>query len=513
MSVVKKELARRELATRSLKEYIRYCDHENIGTESEFLFSNFQNILCEHIDAFITAVEKKGSPRLAIFAPPRHGKSEIISRNGPCYILGKHPKWELIAASATDQLASDFGGWVNRRLNSPLHQDLFPDMKLDPNKNSTQRVGTLSGGGYIAVGVGTQVVGKGAHIGIVDDPVAGIAEANSPIERARLYDWYMSNMDSRLSPGGGMLLMHQRWTTDDLAACLLAASKTDKNSSQWVVLSFPAIAIEDEPFRKAGEALFPERWDITKLNRIKADKIANGMQRAWFAMYQQTPYNDTGNFFKKENIKFWKTLPSDLTWLIAADYAVSKNPRGDKTAIVALGVDHAGNVYLGDDYYWGRWETMDIVTKTVSLGKKYDSRQLATENGPINATINPLLQREMAQKGHYMTLEKNIRRGNKMISAHALRGLMEAGNFYFPDTPDCHERIIPNVLRFDDGSDGDDDFVDALTNGAVVIDNVGKPLPPEKPKDEPWRKRGELYSDDIFKKKDKKEIKGLRGQW
>ena len=516
ISPIKKELIRRELATRTLAAYIRYSDL-SIDTPEEFLFSNFQKILCSHMDAFLEAVERKGSPRLAIFAPPRHGKSQIVSREFPSYCLGKHPEWEIIAASATGQLASDFGLWVSNRLNSPLHQDLFPDMKLDPSRNSVQQIRTLRNGGYTSVGVGTQVVGKGAHVGVVDDPVAGIVEANSPVEKAKLYDWYMANMNSRLAPGGGMLLMHQRWTIDDLAACLLAASKTDPNASQWTILSFPAVATEDESFRKAGEALFPERWDLTKLNRIKADLIANGRQRDWFAMYQQSPYVDGGSFFKKENIKHWKTLPEDLTWLIAGDFAVTKNPRGDKTAIVALGVDWQGNVYMADDYFWGRIDSLEIAKKTIEMAKdkRHESRQLATESGPIQAALAPIFQREMELQKHYITFDKTVRRGSKVVVAHALRGLMEAGKFFLPDTPDCHERVVPNLLRFDDGADGDDDMVDAIVNGAICIENVGKPLPPKKEEPPSWRERGKVYMDDVYKKKGKSEkgISKLRGTW
>ncbi len=452
-----------------------------------------------------------------VFAPPRSGKSEVISRNFPAYVLGKHPDWEIIAASATDGLAKDFGLWVSNRLNSPKYRDTFTEFEPDPSRNSTMNVRTTKNGGYSALGVGTQVVGKGCMIGIVDDPVAGIQQALSEVEREALFSWYMANMQSRLAPGGGILLMHQRWHPDDLAARLISASKKDVNASKWTVLSYPALAVEDDadPLkRKAGEALVPSRWPREALVRIKADLMANGRSRDWFAMYQQTPIIEGGAFFKKDTIKFWRELPEDLTYLVCADYAVTKSNRGDKTAIFCLGVDHSGNVYVMDTYYWGRWDSLDIVRYTISLAKKYNARVLATETGPIQSTLNPIFDREMSDEDYYLTIDKKARRSSKMVVAHALRGIMEAGKWYFPDQPTVQEELIPNLLSFSDDTDGDDDAVDALSLGALCIENIGRPLPPIAPKPK-WRDPSKIYMDDVFQKRQGKKpaIKGLRGDW
>lgn len=510
MNPIKAELARRELARRDLGSYIRHLD-------DGFIFDPFQTQLCEHLDAFLEACERGGSPRLMIFAPPRSGKSEIVSRNFPTYALGKHPDWEIIAASATDGLARDFGLWVSNRLNGDAYRDLFHEFSPDPSRNSTTNVRTLLNGGYTALGVGTQVVGKGAHVAICDDPVAGIQEALSEVEREKLFSWYMANLQSRMAPGGGILLMHQRWHTDDLAARLIAGSKKDENASKWTVLSYPALATEDgvDPLkRKAGEPLVPSRWPREALIRIKADYFANGRARDWFAMYQQTPIVDGGAFFKKDHLRFYKTAPADLTYLVCADYAVTRSTRGDKTAIFALGVDHMGDVYVMPDYWWGRWESLEIVEKTVTLAKKHGARQLATESGPIQSALNPIFQREMEAQGHYITMEKNVRKASKIVVAHALRALMEAGKFYLPDQPAVHEELVPNLLSFSDSDDGDDDAVDALSTGALVIESIGRPLPPTPPAPK-WRTdNSAIYGADVFKtKKREPKITPLTGRW
>jgi len=39
--------------------------------------------------------------RLMVFMPPQHGKSELVSRRFPAFLLGKKPNLRLIAASHT----------------------------------------------------------------------------------------------------------------------------------------------------------------------------------------------------------------------------------------------------------------------------------------------------------------------------------------------------------------------------------------------------------------------------
>ena len=45
--------------------------------------------------------------RLMVFMPPQHGKSELVSRRFPAYMLGHNPDLRLIAASHTHELRPD----------------------------------------------------------------------------------------------------------------------------------------------------------------------------------------------------------------------------------------------------------------------------------------------------------------------------------------------------------------------------------------------------------------------
>ena len=57
-------------------------------TKLDFRMGWFHVELCRLLEEFLSDVIAKRSPRLMLFAPPQHGKSELISRRFPAYALG-----------------------------------------------------------------------------------------------------------------------------------------------------------------------------------------------------------------------------------------------------------------------------------------------------------------------------------------------------------------------------------------------------------------------------------------
>jgi hypothetical protein len=111
---------------------------------------------------------------------------------------------------------------------------------------------------------------------LIDDPIKDRAEADSETVRKALHEWYGAVAYTRLMPGGAIIIIQTRWHEDDLAGWLLR----DHATENWDVLRLPAIAEQDDEFRKQGEALWPERFPLPELERIRA--AIGG--RAWASM-------------------------------------------------------------------------------------------------------------------------------------------------------------------------------------------------------------------------------------
>lgn len=243
-----------------------------------------------------------------VFMPPQHGKSELVSRQLPAYILGKDPKAKIIVASYSASLSSSFNRDCQRIIDSPAYAQVFPDTKL-----SSSNVVTMAGnwlrnseifevvgqGGFLkSVGVGGSLTGTPADYAIIDDPVKDSIEAMSPTYQQRNWDWYNDVFYTRIHNDTRILITQTRWDVNDLSGKLLDRME-ESGGEQWTVLCIPAVKIADgdpEDPRNMGDALWPARHSLEKLHQIRNQSI-----RTFEALYQQNPKpTQAGGEFYKE---------------------------------------------------------------------------------------------------------------------------------------------------------------------------------------------------------------------
>src|SRR5438876_11201146 len=98
---------------------------------------------------------------------------------------------------------------------------MFPFTKPRP-ANSVAEWETAAGGGLRAVGAGAGIAGYGAGLAIIDDPVKNRAEAESKTLRDKTWEWFKSDIYTRLEPGASIVLIQTRWHEDDLSGRLLS---------------------------------------------------------------------------------------------------------------------------------------------------------------------------------------------------------------------------------------------------------------------------------------------------
>jgi hypothetical protein len=405
--------------------------------------------------------------------------SELVSRALPALYLGRNPHHEVISAAATGELADEFGLFVRNALNDPLFHDLFPRCQLDDSSNAVSRLTTRLRGGYRGLGVNMQIVGRGAHLLILDDPVSGRAAAYSELERTKLYAWYRTNARTRVAPGGGILVMHQRWHVNDLAGTLLAQAAADKDADQWEVLAFPAIAEDstnDGLDRNPGQVLVPERWPLPALRSLRAGMT----DEEWLALFQQRPVRESGGFFKAEWLQYHSEIPKNVYWYIGADFAGTANTHSNRTALLPYAISETGDMYLAPDFVLERMEIPDAVDKLVELIVKYKPRFVAGEKGTLQNVVNVLLKPILRKRRIYGTSIREVTRSSgKHIVAATFQARMQHRQVWLPSTQPVRSLVVPSLLNFIAGADNDDDdFIDASANLCCELDTETTPAPP-----------------------------------
>lgn len=261
----------------------------------------FHRVIAEHCQMLLEGKIKN----LMVFVPPQHGKSEIISRNFPAWALGRDPDLKIASCSYAADLSEQFSRSVQRIIESPEYQEIFPDTYLstslkaknDPrtyikNVDFFETVGHR--GFFKAVGVGGPLTGTPVDIAIIDDPVKDAAEAYSLTYRQKVWEWYNTVLTTRLHNHSRQLFIMTRWHEDDLAGRILKAE-----ADEWKVLAIPAICEKENDGglsnRKVGEALWASHHSVQKLIKQK-----NRSPREFSALYQQHPVIEGGNIVKRD---------------------------------------------------------------------------------------------------------------------------------------------------------------------------------------------------------------------
>lgn len=429
-------------------------------------------LIARHLEA----VERGEIRRLMITMPPRHGKSMLASEFFPAWYLGRNPDHYIVTATYGQDLADDFGRKVKRQIEDASFQAIFPGVSLAGDSRASSRFNvegssggfehaTTQRGAFYAVGVGGPLTGRGAHLLLIDDPVKNREDAESEVIRKKTIDWYTSTAYTRLMPGGRIVVIQTRWHEADLAGWLQA----EHEHEGWVKLDLPAI-------NEAGEALWPEQYDIPELEKIRQ---AIG-PRDWSALYQQRPSPETGDYFKREWIRTVDTLPPRDQMLVygGSDYAVTSSG-GDYTVHVVVGLDPDGRMYLLD--LWRDQASSDVwVDAFCDLVKKWKPIGWAEETGQIRSGVGPFLVSQMLKRQAYVAKETFATRGDKAVRAQSIRGRIAMNGLYIMKDAPFLADLIAEMMSFPVGVH--DDQVDALGLVGQLLDRMSYG---SKPKDTP----------------------------
>lgn len=386
-----------------------------------------------------------------LFVPPRYGKSELGSINFPAWYLGRHPEKEVIVSSYSADLAQDFGYKTRNLVNSNEYHEIFRTKLRDDSKSKAKWL-TEEGGGYTAVGVGGAITGRGADILLIDDPFKNREEAESQVIRDKVWGWYTSTAYTRLEKDAKVILIMTRWHKDDLAGRLLKAQ--EEGGEQWEVVKFPAIAEQDEKYRKQGEPLWPQKYDLEALNNIKTTVGVYD----WNALYQQTPIGKETQEFREHYFKTreQQEVDRELTRnFLTIDTAISKQASADYTGICDNSVDTKN--------FWNlkAWRVklnpLELIDLLFTLHEKRRYEKIGIEKTIYLMALKPFIDEEQRKRNKFLPIvELSHNQINKEIRIRGLLPRYQSGSIYHikGECRDLEEELLnfPQAIH-DDISD------------------------------------------------------------
>lgn len=410
-----------------------YSDYFMLSQAGQMKMLPYTKYICDALQPIID-----GKQRFLIFElPPQHGKSTTITETFPSDYLMHHPDKEVMVASYSDDLAQRFGSRNLSKFND-LAGRMY-GLKVSSRKHTSNewQIDGHRGAMHSTTILGS-ATGKHSDLLIIDDPVKGMQDADSPTIRNRIWDEFQASFYTRLAADGSIIVIMTRWHVDDLVGRLLK-----EGTLPWQVIKLPAIAEENDLLGRApGEPLAPYAPINKGLKWAEQTKRVSG-SRVWAALYQQRPVLEGGNIFKRDQVHFY--LP-------------------DTATATKLGLDHDSDVAILPqlEKSWSSWDltftdkdTSDFVAGQ-TWGKQgsnlylLDRVHARMDYGPQLQAIQAMHLRQPKATAVYIEDKANgsaiistvrkvvpgvigvIPKGDKVTRANVVVPFFEAGNVYLP---------------------------------------------------------------------------------
>lgn len=450
-----KLLERQAAALEAADRFMPFIKYTSPDTEdpNDVTKSKYKN--ARHHDALarvLEEVEKANIRFLILCMPPRHGKSEQVSRRFPAWYVGRHPSESVIVSTYSDTFAEDFGGEVRGIMQSPAYKQIFPNVRLIRGGTAKDKLETTQGGKLFFVGRGGGLTGRGGHVLICDDLIKDDKEANSPAIRNQAWNWLTKVAFTRRMGKKLVIMTFTRWHSDDPIGRLTDPENPHYNAklaSRIKIINLAAIAEADDPLGRAiGEPLWPDGPDKFDLDFLHEQQDLDPLGFA--ALYQQRPSLLDGDLFKRENVRYYTSdeLPTELRVYAASDHALGALQRNDPSLLISVGVDRQSNIYVLPDIFWRRAPT-DIVGEAM-LDMAEIKKPLLWWAGKdhITKSMGPFLRKRMAEREVWINLREMGTIGDKVQGAQSIVGRFAMGKVYWPKHAPWVERAINELMGF-----------------------------------------------------------------
>lgn len=453
-----------ELARRRLSHFVRQA-WRILEPDEPLIWGWYLDAVCEHLEAVADGQIK----RLLINVPPRTLKSTITSQCFPAWVWLRNPHARFLTASyastlatrdavvARDLIHSHWYAGLNRRKGKPIFRVRTDgDPQTKKLKDEQHWYANDQRGYRIAFGVDGGATGHGATIGLVDDP-HNPKQALSDAERDHAIRFMERTLPSRLNnqKTGAIIVIMQRLHQRDVSGYLISKQlgyehlclPMEFDPKRRCVTSLGTV----DPRTKAGESLCAERFPPEVTSALQTALTPIG----YAGQYNQAPAPEGGTVFKRDQWRFWSSMPAKFEHLLMSWDCAFKDLDTSSYVVGQVWGFVGAQAYLLDQVR----DHMDLPATIAAFRALADKWPRVLEKLVEDKANGPAVIQSL--KNEIPGIIPVGVSGSKLARAQAVSPLVAAGNVLLPESAPWLSDYLEELSMFPRSAN--DDQVDATT--------------------------------------------------
>ena len=369
-----------------------------------------------------------------IMLPRAHLKSHMVA-TWAAWVITRHPEVTMLYVSATAELAETQLYAIQNIIGSTVYQRYFPEY-VNPQEGNREKWSVkkmsidhpirkkegIRDATVATAGLTTNTTGWHADIIVADDLVvpenAYTEDGRDGVRRKS------SQFTSIRNAGGFTMACGTRYHPSDIYSTWKEQTYDQYNDEGEVVERKPVWDIKEYVVEQDGVFIWPKSvrsdgkafgFDLQVLARIRAE-YSDRVQ--FYAQYYNNPNDPSSDRigrdkfqyydrkFLKQRDGYWYFKNKKLNVYAAIDFAFSLSKKSDYTAIVVVGIDDEGFIYVLDIDRFKSDKISEYFKHIAELHSKWEFKKLRAEVTVAQAVIVRDLKDKMREEGLRLSVEE-----------------------------------------------------------------------------------------------------------
>ena len=459
------------------------------GSGKRVGLKKFHEELCQFIQ------QNPNRKKIALM-PRGHLKTTLVTVGYSLLRIAKDPKVRILIANATGTMAEAMLSQIKKHLeHNETFKYYFGDLATNASSWRDNMITLPTGEGsyqskeatVTAYGLGGSLVSQHYDVIVIDD-AHNRENINTKDQIEKVKQSYRDLLDL-LEPGGQLIIIGTKWHDDDLYGQVM--DKQNIQAREFDVFIRKAITEmvlgRDQGGHyvvESGNVLWPEKYSLPALSALLNEK---GLYE-FSCQYQNQAVDDENAVFHKH--WFHEYDPTDIrdrkmSRFTAIDPAISLKQRADFTAIVTIGVDVLGKIYILE-VKRGHYTEDQMVDELFATNELYHPLNISIETVAFQKTLQNYIMKEIKRRGKSLPLNEVLPESSesKEKRIRLLQPIYMRSDIFHSTAVANIEYLEDELLRFPKGKH--DDLIDCLSYC------VRASFPPRK-KEKGEGSRGFLY--------------------